>query len=74
MSQHYLHREIREKNGAYGGGASYSALDGVFSFTSYRDPNPLKTVSTFQKSAEWAASHTPTAEASHSLDFCIYGF
>ena len=67
MSQHYLHREIREKNGAYGGGTSHSALDGIFSFTSYRDPNPLKTVSTFEKAAEWAASYTPTPEVSKDL-------
>ena len=30
MSASFLHREIREKGGAYGGGASASPIDGVF--------------------------------------------
>ncbi|XBW36065.1 hypothetical protein QEN19_001642 [Hanseniaspora menglaensis] len=39
-----LHPEIRERNGAYGGGASYSSMSGLFNFYSYRDPNPLTTL------------------------------
>lgn len=54
MTTHYLHREIREKNGAYGGGAVYSALDGVFSMYSYRDPKPMNTIKTYSKAIEWA--------------------
>ncbi|KAK9764183.1 Mitochondrial presequence protease [Basidiobolus ranarum] len=34
MTHRYLHREIREKNGAYGGGAGYAANTGIFSFFS----------------------------------------
>jgi len=56
MSTHYLHPEIREKNGAYGGGAVYSGLDGTFSFYSYRDPKPLNSSEVFKKSVEWAAT------------------
>lgn len=43
----HLHREIREKGGAYGGGAGYGGIDGLFSFYSYRDPLPLKSLDTF---------------------------
>ena len=39
-----LHPEVRERNGAYGGGATYSSITGLFNFYSYRDPNPLKTL------------------------------
>ncbi|KAJ1942204.1 Mitochondrial presequence protease [Kickxella alabastrina] len=53
LTPNYLHREIRERNGAYGGGAGYSALQGVFSFFSYRDPSPLTSIETFAKSIEW---------------------
>ena len=53
MTNHYLHREIREKNGAYGGGARYSGLGGLFSFYSYRDPRTLETLDTYSKSVEW---------------------
>ncbi|KAI8869234.1 presequence protease-like protein [Ramicandelaber brevisporus] len=57
MTSLYLHREVREKNGAYGGSARNAALDGLFSMTSYRDPNPLITSqTTFDRAAEWAAS------------------
>lgn len=49
----HLHREVREKGGAYGGGASYSALAGIFSFYSYRDPQPLKSLETFKNSGRY---------------------
>ncbi|KAI9205690.1 presequence protease [Polychytrium aggregatum] len=55
MTTHFLHREIREKGGAYGGGARYSALDGTFSFYSYRDPPGAKrTLDAFESSINWA--------------------
>ncbi|KAJ1883128.1 Mitochondrial presequence protease [Coemansia sp. RSA 1722] len=53
LTPNYLHREIRERNGAYGGGAGYSAIQGIFSFFSYRDPSPIATIDTFAKSVEW---------------------
>ncbi|KAI8991000.1 peptidase M16C associated-domain-containing protein [Mycotypha africana] len=53
MTNHYLHREIREKNGAYGGGARYAGLNGLFSFYSYRDPRKLETLDTFKNSIDW---------------------
>ncbi|KAJ1929216.1 Mitochondrial presequence protease [Tieghemiomyces parasiticus] len=56
MTTHYLHREVREKNGAYGGGATFSSHTGLFSFYSYRDPNPFKSVETFRKACEWAST------------------
>lgn len=55
LTHKYLHPEIREKGGAYGGGAVYSGLDGIMEFFSYRDPNPVNTISVIQKSGEWAA-------------------
>ncbi|KAF9171369.1 Mitochondrial presequence protease [Mortierella sp. AD011] len=54
MSNLFLHREIREKNGAYGGGAGFSPTGGLFSFYSYRDPSPKKTLATYQDSVRWA--------------------
>ncbi|KAL5006088.1 hypothetical protein ScPMuIL_017246 [Solemya velum] len=53
LSRKYLHREIREKGGAYGGGAVCG--NGVFSFFSYRDPNSLQTLEVFDKAVEWSA-------------------
>jgi len=54
LSTCFLHREIREKGGAYGGGAAASPLSGTFTMNSYRDPRTLETVDTFMAAAEWA--------------------
>jgi Zn-dependent M16 (insulinase) family peptidase len=43
----YLHREIREKGGAYGGFAIYNAEDGLFCFGSYRDPHIASTLKVY---------------------------
>lgn len=69
MSHKFLHREIREKNGAYGGGASHS--NSVFRFYSYRDPSTLETIAAFDAAAQWACqghfTDTDLAEAKLSL-------
>lgn len=43
----YLHPAIREKGGAYGGGASQDNNSGSFRFFSYRDPRLADTLSDF---------------------------
>lgn len=52
LSWNYLHQEIREKGGAYGGGASASS-SGNLSFYSYRDPTPYLSQKTFLNSLNW---------------------
>jgi len=52
----YLHREIREKGGAYGGFALYSPEDGLFSFASYRDPHIVSTLAAFDNAAAFIRS------------------
>lgn len=47
-----LHKEIREKGGAYGGGASYAPNTGNFHFTAYRDPNLSSSIAAFKSSIE----------------------
>lgn len=54
LTHKHLHREIREKGGAYGGGAYASGLGGVFGFYSYRDPNPQNTLEVVRKAGQWA--------------------
>lgn len=48
----YLHKEVREKGGAYGSGASYAPHTGTFHFYSFRDPHLAKTIDNFQKAIE----------------------
>jgi Zn-dependent M16 (insulinase) family peptidase len=54
LTYKHLHHEIREKGGAYGGGAYSRGLDGVFGFYSYRDPNPENTMSIMHNAGQWA--------------------
>lgn len=49
----YLHSAIREKGGAYGGGAGYDANACAFKFFSYRDPNFEATFAHFEQSIDW---------------------
>ncbi|MBI3508025.1 MAG: insulinase family protein [Chlamydiia bacterium] len=47
-----LHKEIREKGGAYGGGASYSPSSGNFHLYAYRDPHLANTEKIFRQAIE----------------------
>lgn len=56
MENLILHKEIREKGGAYGSGATYTPSTGNFHFYSYRDPHLSRTVDAFQMALEKIAS------------------
>ncbi|KAF6270542.1 pitrilysin metallopeptidase 1 [Rhinolophus ferrumequinum] len=55
MTAKFLHTEIREKGGAYGGGAKLSH-NGIFTFYSYRDPRSTETLQAFAEAVDWARS------------------
>lgn len=59
----FLHREIREKGGAYGGMASYNSEAGIFTMLSYRDPHILRTLQVYDQAIDWAATGKFTAES-----------
>ncbi|XP_065339085.1 presequence protease, mitochondrial [Cloeon dipterum] len=53
LSARFLHPEVRERGGAYGGGATIST-SGNFTFYSYRDPEASqKTPEVFSRAASW---------------------
>ena len=54
LTHKYLHHEIREKGGAYGGGAYARGLSGLFGYYSYRDPNPQNTMKIMRGAGRWA--------------------
>lgn len=58
----YLHREIREKGGAYGAFAAYSSEEGTFSMGSYRDPHVVKTLSAYDGAARYITGTDYTDE------------
>lgn len=57
ISSVYLHPEIREKGGAYGGGAKLTS-EGIFSFYSYRDPNTTRTFDVFDKTYDFLVNYS----------------
>ncbi|MBF0342307.1 MAG: peptidase M16, partial [Magnetococcales bacterium] len=59
----HLHRAIRERGGAYGGGAGYDSDSGLFRFYSYRDPRMEETMADFQHSLEWLKAGKAEARA-----------
>lgn len=54
LRNEFLHSAIREKGGAYGGGASQNNGEGVFRFYSYRDPRLGDTLDDFRRSIHWS--------------------
>ncbi|MFH7766527.1 insulinase family protein [Acinetobacter sp. BSP-28] len=66
----FLHSAIREKGGAYGGGASYDGNACSFRFYSYRDPRLAETFKDFDASLDWLlnSEHKP-----HQLEEAILG-
>ena len=59
----FLHREIREKGGAYGAYAQASTGGGTFYLGSYRDPNIVRTYDTFDEAVRWVTDGEIEAEA-----------
>lgn len=49
----WLWEKIRVQGGAYGAFVGFSRHSGVFSFTSYRDPNLLNTLDVYDQTAAW---------------------
>ncbi|KAF2474696.1 uncharacterized protein BDR25DRAFT_301357 [Lindgomyces ingoldianus] len=62
LTHKHLHHEIREKGGAYGGGAYSRSLGGLFGMYSYRDPNPQNTMKIMSKAGQWARDRIWTAQ------------
>ena len=49
----FLHKELREKGGAYGAYAQANTGGGNFYFGSYRDPNIIRTYDTYDRAVRW---------------------
>jgi Zn-dependent M16 (insulinase) family peptidase len=58
----FLHRELREKGGAYGGYASAGIASGTFYFGSFRDPNIVRTYDVFDRAVKWVTEGEIEAE------------
>lgn len=58
----FLHRELREKGGAYGGYAQAGIASGTFYFGSFRDPNIVRTYEIFDQAIRWVTEGDIEAE------------
>ena len=58
----FLHRELREKGGAYGGFAQAGVASATFYFGSYRDPNIIRTYDVFDRAVRWVIEGEVEAE------------
>jgi Zn-dependent M16 (insulinase) family peptidase len=59
----FLHRELREKGGAYGAYSQANTGGGTFYLGSYRDPNIIRTYDTFDQAVRWVAEGDVEADA-----------
>lgn len=59
----FLHGAVRERGGAYGGGASQDSNLGAFLFFSYRDPRLQETLADFDASVEWLLTRDHGSDA-----------
>lgn len=66
----FLHSALREKGGAYGGGATYDGNSCAFKFFSYRDPRLTETFNDFEASIDWLLNND---HQDHQLEEAILG-
>lgn len=69
LRSEYLLKELREKGGAYGGSAGFDTRPGLFSMTSYRDPNIARTYQVYRD----ARAFLDTALTERELTEAILG-
>lgn len=72
LTHKHLHHEIREKGGAYGGGAYSRGLSGLFGFYSFRDPNPQNTLRVIEDAGRWARDKEWTAQDIEEAKLSIF--
>jgi Zn-dependent M16 (insulinase) family peptidase len=58
----FLHRELREKGGAYGAYSQANTGGGTFFLGSYRDPNIIRTYLTYDQAVTWVTDGEIGAE------------
>ena len=59
----FLHKELREKRGAYGAYAQANTGGGNFYLGSYRDPNIIRTYDTYDRAVRWVIDGDIDSEA-----------
>ena len=55
----WLWEKVRVQGGAYGGFSAFDTHSGTFTFLSYRDPNLLATLDTYDKTVDFLTGSRP---------------
>jgi Zn-dependent M16 (insulinase) family peptidase len=63
----YLWDKVRVQGGAYGSGTGFTEVTGSFIFTSYRDPNLLQTLDTYDQAAGFLRREFGEADLSRAI-------
>lgn len=71
LSNHLLHPALRERGGAYGGGATYNGAAGTFSMNSFRDPRLAGTYADFALSLDQLIAADFTDEQVEEAIICV---
>jgi len=69
----YLWENVRMKGGAYGASASSNGMEGIFSFSSYRDPNIEKTILAFKGGLKFLIKEGITQDSLEKAIITIVG-
>jgi presequence protease len=72
IDQKRIHAEIREKGGAYGGGANYSSLQGIFAITSYRDPTFERSLEIMRDAGRWMTEQNVDNDTLSEMKLSIF--
>lgn len=71
LSRGFLHKQIREIGGAYGGLARYDLEDGIWYFASYRDPHLARTFQVFEQAKSLSLkSEFSSEEVKNTIIMC----
>ncbi len=73
LRANFLHREIREKGGAYGGMASCDPEAGLFAMLSYRDPQLTRTLQVYDQAIDWVTAGEFDDEAIKEAVLAVFG-
>jgi presequence protease len=73
LSTGALWENIRMKGGAYGASAASTGLERCFSLSTYRDPNPLRSLETFSSILKDSAANTDDFSKGNDLEKMIIG-
>ena len=72
LTHKYVHPEVREKGGAYGGSAYASPLKGTFGFASYRDPDAQRSLDVMRRAGQWVAGRQWTDQEIEEAKLSVF--